>query len=263
MAPTISSYQRVNTYEDKQCIYPYMGYNTHQSRRHCGWHIIFIVIMENPGKKTALDISIFKPAHHNCRRVILGIERALCRDNSQKTLQTDHVSGNGLAPNRWQTLTCTNDHAPWCHILSLGHNELIHFNQNILVYKCQHRAGKKMTLKRLWKFLEVTKSSYHISIKIILLCKRFADMFQWTLTLTHCGLVTLYGDWFGSTLVQVMICCLMAPSHYQNQCWLLLVKFCGILLRVILHQVPKPLSCVMILKSIFLKSLPHLSEAMD
>ena len=24
---------------------------------------------------------------------------------------------------------------------------------------------------------------------------------------------------FGSTLVQVMACCLMAPSHYLNQCW--------------------------------------------
>ena len=26
-----------------------------------------------------------------------------------------------------------------------------------------------------------------------------------------------------STLAQVMACCLMAPSHYQNQCWLLIV----------------------------------------
>ena len=28
----------------------------------------------------------------------------------------------------------------------------------------------------------------------------------------------------GSTLVQVMACCLMAPSHYLNQCWLLIRK---------------------------------------
>ena len=27
---------------------------------------------------------------------------------------------------------------------------------------------------------------------------------------------------FESTLVQVMTCCLTAPSHYQNQCWLIL-----------------------------------------
>ena len=39
--------------------------------------------------------------------------------------------------------------------------------------------------------------------------------------LTHCGLVLPYGDkWYGSTLAQVMACCLMAPSHYLNQCWL-------------------------------------------
>ena len=28
----------------------------------------------------------------------------------------------------------------------------------------------------------------------------------------------------GSTLVQVMACCLTAPSHYLNQCWLILSK---------------------------------------
>ena len=27
-----------------------------------------------------------------------------------------------------------------------------------------------------------------------------------------------------STLVQVMACCLMAPSHYLNQCWLIVTK---------------------------------------
>ena len=28
----------------------------------------------------------------------------------------------------------------------------------------------------------------------------------------------------GSTLAQVMACCLMAPSHYLNQCWLIINK---------------------------------------
>ena len=28
----------------------------------------------------------------------------------------------------------------------------------------------------------------------------------------------------GSTLVQVMACCLTAPSHYLNQCWLIISK---------------------------------------
>ena len=28
----------------------------------------------------------------------------------------------------------------------------------------------------------------------------------------------------GSTLAQVMTCCLMAPSHYLNQCWLVMIS---------------------------------------
>ena len=43
---------------------------------------------------------------------------------------------------------------------------------------------------------------------------------------THCGLVTPYGDSSGSTLVQVMACCLMAPSHYLNQWWPFFVFWC-------------------------------------
>ena len=40
--------------------------------------------------------------------------------------------------------------------------------------------------------------------------------------LTHCGLVTSYGDRSRSTLAQVMACCLTAPCHYLNQCWLMI-----------------------------------------
>ena len=42
------------------------------------------------------------------------------------------------------------------------------------------------------------------------------------LALTHYGLVTPYGDRSGSTLAQVMAWCLTAPSHYLNQCWLII-----------------------------------------
>ena len=44
------------------------------------------------------------------------------------------------------------------------------------------------------------------------------------LLLTHCGLVMPYGDRSGSKLAQVMACCLTAPSHYLNQCWLIISK---------------------------------------
>ena len=43
--------------------------------------------------------------------------------------------------------------------------------------------------------------------------------------LTHWGLVTPYGiRGCLSILVQVMACCLMASSNYQNQCWLIIIK---------------------------------------
>ena len=41
--------------------------------------------------------------------------------------------------------------------------------------------------------------------------------------LAHCGPVMPY--WWhrsGSTLARVMACCLMAPSHYLNQCWVII-----------------------------------------
>ena len=38
----------------------------------------------------------------------------------------------------------------------------------------------------------------------------------------RCGLVTPYGD---INLVQVVSCCLVSPSHYLNQYWLLLSKW--------------------------------------
>ena len=35
------------------------------------------------------------------------------------------LAGNGLAPNKWQAITWTNvDKDLWCHMMSLGHNEL-------------------------------------------------------------------------------------------------------------------------------------------
>ena len=40
---------------------------------------------------------------------------------------------------------------------------------------------------------------------------------------------TLWRHKSGSTLAQVMVCCLMAPSHYLNQCWFIIteVQWCS------------------------------------
>ena len=37
--------------------------------------------------------------------------------------------------------------------------------------------------------------------------------------LSHCGLVTSYGHRSGSTMAQVMACCLTATRHYLSHCW--------------------------------------------
>ena len=66
---------------------------------------------------------------------------------------------------------------------------------------------------------------------------------------------------FGSTLAQVMACCLTAPSHYLNQCWLIISavlwrspesNFTASVPAIILY---------MSLKIILLKLLPHLPGA--
>ena len=51
---------------------------------------------------------------------------------------------------------------------------------------------------------------------------RYLSFISASKLLTHWGLVTSYGDRSGSTLAQVMACCLTAPSHYLNQCWLII-----------------------------------------
>ena len=62
--------------------------------------------------------------------------------------------------------------------------------------------------------------------------------------LIHCGLVTPYGDTdrSGSALAQVMACCLMAPSHYLNQCWLIINEVQWQLpdMRAISQEMPQP-----------------------
>ena len=56
----------------------------------------------------------------------------------------------------------------------------------------------------------------------------------------------------GSTLVQAMACCLMAPSHYLNQCWLLISEVLS-----------KLIFCVMSVKMVHLKLLPNFSGDID
>ena len=55
---------------------------------------------------------------------------------------------------------------------------------------------------------------------------------------THCVQVLPHGDRSGSTLAQVMACCLTAPSHHLNLCWLIISSrvLCVIHLRAIAQE---------------------------
>ena len=92
-------------------------------------------------------------------------------------------------------------------------------------------------------------------------------LFNWILfvlvVLTHCGLVTPYGDRSGSTLALAMACCLMAPSHYLNQCWLIISEIQWF--RAILQEMPQPTITKICLKIAYLKchsNFPGTNELM-
>ena len=73
----------------------------------------------------------------------------------------------------------------------------------------------------------------------------------------HCGLVMSNGverSW--STQDQLLSWCMR--GHYLIQCWFLISrKFCDICLTLISQRVPKLLFCIMSLKIVVLKLLPH------
>ena len=59
-------------------------------------------------------------------------------------------------------------------------------------------------------------------IIISLLTHRYVSRPQWVNSLGPSEAIWCWRSW--STLVQVMACCLSAPSHYLNQCWLIISK---------------------------------------
>ena len=73
---------------------------------------------------------------------------------------------------------------------------------------------------------------------------------------------TIWWHRSGSTLAQVMACCLTATNHYLNQCWLLICEgfFC-ICLRAISQWLLTLLFCIMSLNIILVELLPYFPGA--
>ena len=64
---------------------------------------------------------------------------------------------------------------------------------------------------------------------------------------------TIWRQRSGSTLVQVMACCLTAPSHYLNQCWLIISESSDIHIRAISQEMLQPSITEICLKITYLK----------
>ena len=65
----------------------------------------------------------------------------------------------------------------------------------------------------------------------------------------------------GSTLAQVMACCLTAPSHYLNQCWLIISKVQWHSSESNLHEMTQPSVTEITLKFTYLNFCSNLSAA--
>ena len=61
----------------------------------------------------------------------------------------------------------------------------------------------------------------HVGVVIVTETAKLVP-YLWIKALT--GSDTIWWHKSGSTLAQVMACCLTAPSHYLNQCWLIINK---------------------------------------
>ena len=128
---------------------------------------------------------------------------------------------------------------------SLGHNELIrqtawhlfttHWSQVMLYGITELGWHWIVTQPSAWLISEVQwQSSYQFHRKSLKQSSKYVLKFAHLIyqshhaeagELTHWGLVTaIWQQRSGSTLAQVMACCLTAPSHYLNQCWLIISK---------------------------------------
>ena len=83
-----------------------------------------------------------------------------------------------------------------------------------MIKKCKHiycicfiKSANNVSIN-IWLHLETTRKLYGYRLSIHFNSLRPSD--------------AIWRQWFWTTLAQVMACCLTAPSHYLNQCWLII-----------------------------------------
>ena len=103
------------------------------------------------------------------------------------------------------------DHPSFIYILFVVVHIYI-YETSYPIRQCATQSGREISLAR---FIE----------KQQLVCgNKVGNQFIAHVVFREVSWETLFRHRSGSTLAQVMACCLTAPSHYLNQCWLIISK---------------------------------------
>ena len=124
----------------------------------------------------------------------------------------------------------------WRHMTSLNQNTTRLYTQGIRSWSKDNVVMNGITGSKIWL------------IWVIRIQKKLAWRFHaisWhviPLWLTD----TIWRHRFGSTVAQIMVCCLTAPSYHLNQQWLLISEqWCSIYIREIWREMRKIFICYM------------------
>ena len=129
------------------------------------------------------------------------------------------------------------------------------------IYSCadqrKHQSSKSLALVQgIPRWRPVTRKIFPFD-DVIMVGYNPCNMLS--VLLTHCGLMTAYGiGRFWSTLLQVVACCLMALSHYLNQCRLTSTRSSAIHSGAIFTGILEISVPQLHLKFIHFKSQPHM-----
>ena len=106
----------------------------------------------------------------------------------------------------------------FCNSLFNGHNLVVKMVFFIGMFEKKNR----LKFAKMGYCVNLLKRRHTIHVSVIWFFWSINSSGNHITDLTHCGLVTPHSNINrGSTLAVVMACCLMAPSHYLNQFWLI------------------------------------------
>ena len=129
-----------------------------------------------------------------------------------------NIGSSNVRAARQQANTWANvDQFLWCHVASLRDNELKYFVESI-TYSAPQRLVFNIWIMVSFYMQAIDRHmlSYLVDLNTRIAVCHFNSLW-------HSD--TIWRQRSGSTLAHVMACCLTAPIHYLNQCWLLIIDY--------------------------------------